>query len=255
MSTTIPSSPERIFDVMYQCRAIRRFTSEPLSDELLVSLVDAALHGPSGGNAQNWSFVIVRDPVQKRRLRAVWARAWGFYRSTMGASPLRSGETAAERERGLRAADHLLDHLEEVPALIFVGVMADDGAERRLLSARLLLRHLGVRGTLRFLGSGQKNSALSKGATAYPAVQNLLLAARALGLGAVMTTQHFFVPGEFEKVLELPKAFTLAAIVPVGWPAVKLGPTRRPDPRSFISWDRWGQTSSQYPGEPRGSQR
>jgi NADPH:quinone reductase-like Zn-dependent oxidoreductase len=82
------------------------------------------------------------------------------------------------------------------------------------------------------------------------AVQNLLLAARAHGLGAVMTTQHFFVPGEFEKVLELPKAFTLAAIVPVGWPAVKLGPTRRPDPRSFISWDRWGQTSSRYLGEP-----
>jgi nitroreductase len=244
MSTTVPVSDERLFDVMYQCRAIRRFTAEPVPEELLVQLVDAALHGPSASNAQNWAFVIVRDAAQKRRLKAVWGRAWAFYRSTIGAGPLRPGEDAAVRERMMRSADDLLDHLEDVPALIFVGVMADADAERRLLSPRTLVTYLGLRGTVKFLGSGQKIGALAKGSTAYPAVQNMLLAARALGLGAVMTTQHFFVPGEFEKVLGLPKSFTLAAIVPVGWPAVTFGPTRRPAPRSMISWDRWGPPSS-----------
>jgi len=78
MSTTVPVSDERLFDVMYQCRAIRRFTAEPVPEELLVHLVDAALHGPSAGNAQNWAFVIVRDAAQKRRLKAVWTRAWAF---------------------------------------------------------------------------------------------------------------------------------------------------------------------------------
>ncbi|MFZ0160493.1 MAG: nitroreductase family protein [Kineosporiaceae bacterium] len=240
MSTTVPVSDERLFDVMYHCRAIRRFTKEPVPEELLVQLVDAALHGPSASNAQNWAFVIVRDVAQKRLLKAVWQRAWAFYRASVGASLLRPGEDPASRERVLRGADDLVDHLEDVPALIFVGVLRDADAERRLLSPGILVKYLGIGGATRFLGSGQKIGALAKGSTAYPAVQNMLLAARALGLGAVMTTQHFFVPGEFEKVLGLPKSFTLAAIVPVGWPAERFGPTRRPEPRSVISWDRWG---------------
>lgn len=117
---TLPVSDERLFDVMYQCRAIRRFTAEPVPEELLVQLVDAALHGPSASNAQNWAFVIVRDAAQKQRVKAVWTRAWAFYRSTIGAAPLRPGEKAADRERVMRGADELLDHLEDVLALIFV---------------------------------------------------------------------------------------------------------------------------------------
>jgi nitroreductase len=80
---------------------------------------------------------------------------------------------------------------------------------------------------------------MADGATAYPAVQNLLLAARALGLGAVLTTQHFLAPGEFERVLGLPATVTLAAIVPVGWPSGKFGPVARPAPETVVSWDRY----------------
>jgi nitroreductase len=242
MPASTPVSDARLFDVMYQCRAIRRFTAQPVPDEMLVQLVDAALHAPSASNAQNWAFVIVRDAAQKQRVKTVWQRAWAFYRNSIGASPLRPGEDPAARARVLTSADHLLDHLEQVPALIFVGVMADNEADRKVLSPRILLKYLGVSGTAKFLASGQKLASLARGSTAYPAVQNILLAARALGLGAVMTTQHFFVPGEFEKVLGVPKEFVLAAIVPVGWPATQFGPTRRPEPDSVISWDRWGQT-------------
>jgi nitroreductase len=72
----IPHSDARIFDAMYQCRAMRRLKPDPVPEDVLVALVDAALQGPSGRNAQNWTFVIVRDGEQKRRVQAVWQRAW-----------------------------------------------------------------------------------------------------------------------------------------------------------------------------------
>ena len=81
---------------------------------------------------------------------------------------------------------------------------------------------------------------MALGASIYPAVQNLLLAARALGLGAVITTQHFFVPGEFEAVLGLPRGTRLAALVPIGYPRGRFGPVTRPPVEDVVSWQRCG---------------
>ncbi len=78
---------------------------------------------------------------------------------------------------------------------------------------------------------------MADGATAYPVVQNLLLAARALGLGAVLTTPHLFVPGQFEEILDVPSGVRLAAIIPVGYPRGKFGPVGRPEPAEVVSWD------------------
>lgn len=246
---TEPTDP--IFDVMYQCRAMRRLRPDPVDEELLVRLVDAALHGPSGSNAQNWAFVIVRDPGQKQRVAEAYQRAWAFYRSTIAAAELRPHEDAERRERMERAGDHLAQHLAEVPAIVFVAVLADKAFDRALLSPsglRQLVRRTGVRSSLRFLAGGQRGSALAAGSTAYPAVQNLLLAARALGLGAVMTTQHFFLPGVFEDIVGLPKGAVLAAVVPVGHPVGRFGPITRPDPRTVLSWDRWTPASARPEG-------
>lgn len=233
---TEPTDP--LFDVMYQCRAMRRLRPDPVEEELLVRLIDAALHGPSGSNAQNWAFVVVRDADQKQRVAEAYQRAWAFYRSTISAAALRPHEDADRRERMERAGDHLA----EAPAIVFVAVLADKAFDRALLSPsglRQLVRRSGVRSSLRFLAGGQRGSALAAGSTAYPAVQNLLLAARALGLGAVMTTQHFFLPGVFEDIVGLPKGAVLAAVVPVGYPVGRFGPVTRPDPRTVLSWDRW----------------
>ena len=126
--------------------------------------------------------------------------------------------------------------------LVDAALLADKAFNRALLSPsglRQLVRRTGVRSSLRFLAGGQRGSALAAGSTAYPAVQNLLLAARALGLGAVMTTQHVFLPGVFEDIVGLPKGAVLAAVVPVGYPAGRFGPVTRPDPRTVLSWDRW----------------
>src|SRR6185436_3738554 len=158
---------------------------------------------------------------------------------------LRPGETPEDREKGKKIGSELANHIADVPALIFVCVARDEQLAKALASPATmvkLMQHFGLGGAVRMATGGPRISGMADGSTAYPAVQNILLAARALGLGAVLTTQHFFVPGEFEKVLGVPKEFTLAAIVPVGWPATEFGPTRRPEPHSVISWDRWGHT-------------
>jgi nitroreductase len=244
MSTPQPESDERIFDVMYQCRAMRRLKPDPVPEATLLQLVDAALRGPSGSNAQNWAFVIMRDAAQKRRIQAIWERTWHFYLETAATAELRDHEDGGARTRMLGAGSHLVDHLHEVPAPIFVAVKRDEAFAKVLASPDTLakaVRHLGAGTTARVLLGALRTGGLADGATAYPAVQNLLLAARALGLGAVLTTMHFFVPGEFERVIGLPSSATLAAIVPVGFPRGRFGPVSRPDVRDVVSWDRWGQ--------------
>lgn len=237
-----PESREPIFDVLYSCRAMRRLKPDPVSETTLLQLVDAALQGPSGSNAQNWTFVIVRDQAQKERLAAIWKTTWDFYLETFAKAPARPGEDIAARERMTATATEMVGRLAEVPAIIAVGVKRDEALAQVLSSPATLaaaIRHFGIGGTLRLLTHGTRTSAIADGSTAYPAVQNLLLAARALGLGAVLTTPHFFVPGAFEHVLGIPKTVTLAALVPVGHPVGKFGPVKRPPAEAVISWDRY----------------
>ncbi|MFM7736538.1 MAG: nitroreductase family protein [Alphaproteobacteria bacterium] len=237
-----PDSDARLFDVMYTCRAMRRLEPDPVPEETLLALVDAAMHGPSGSNAQNWRFVIVRERGQKERMAAIWRKTWGFYLDTVATAEARPGEDLSARDRMIAAANWQRDHFAEIPALVCICVARDELMAKTLASpatAVKLVRAFGLGGALRLAAGMARTGGLADGATAYPAVQNLLLAARALGLGAVLTTQQFFVPGEFEAVLGLPSTVTLAAIVPAGWPAGKFGPVKRPAPEAVVSWDRW----------------
>jgi nitroreductase len=239
----IPDSDARLFDVMYTCRAMRRLKPDPVPEETLLQLVDAALRAPSGSNAQNWRFVIVRDRTQKERMRAIWQKTWGFYLDTVAAADARDGEDLDARRRMLAAASWQLDHFLDIPAFVCVCVARDELMTKVMSSPstmRKMVSHFGIGGVARLATSMARVGGMADGATAYPAVQNLLLAARALGLGAVLTTQQFFVPGEFEKVLGLPSTVTLAAIVPVGWPTGRFGPVTRPAAESVVSWDRYG---------------
>jgi nitroreductase len=238
-----PANDSSLFDVMWTCRAMRRLEPDPVPEEMLLQLVDAALHGPSGSNAQNWRFVIVRERMQKEKIQSLWKKTWGFYLDTFATAELRPGETAEQREKTKSVATDLANHIADVPALIFVCVARDEQLAKALASPatmKKLVQHFGIGGAVRLGLSSSRINGLADGSTAYPAVQNLLLAARALGLGAVLTTQHFFVPGEFEAAIGLPSTVTLAAVIPVGYPKGKFGPVQRPDPRAVVSWDRYG---------------
>jgi nitroreductase len=233
---------ERLFDVMYTCRAMRRLKPDPVPEDVLRQLVAAALQGPSGSNAQNWHFVIVRERAQKERLAALWRKTWDFYLETFARAAARPGEDLASGERMIAAGTYMVEHMAETPAIIFVATKRDEQLVKVLSSPATLaalVRHFGIASAARMLLGSPRINGLADGSTAYPAVQNLLLAARALGLGAVLTTPQFFMPGKFERVLGLPASVSLAAAIPVGYPVGKFGPVTRPDPERVISWDRW----------------
>jgi nitroreductase len=236
----VPHEEPRLFDTIYTCRAMRRLRPDPVPQELLLHLVDAAIQGPSSSNGQNWRFVIVRDRGVKTKLAAAWRRGHAFYQDTIGQAPPRPGEDLAARERGGRAVAYLIDHLEDVPAVIVVLIKRDDAVAKVLSSPKTLVaafRHHGLVGGLRLLAGGSRAGAQTMSATAYPAVQNLLLAARGLGLGAVLTTPHLLVPAAFEKILHIPRDVTITAVIPVGYPKGRFGPVSRPPAERVISWD------------------
>jgi nitroreductase len=135
----------------------------------------------------------------------------------------------------------MVSHLHETPALIFLGVKKDAMVAKALASPNTVaaaVRRLGAVGTARLLAGAGNAGSTGVLATAYPAAQNLLLAARALGLGAVLTTPHLFHPGQYERILGLPSDVTLTCCIPVGYPKGRFGPVGRADVRTMISWDR-----------------
>jgi nitroreductase len=239
---TKPASDAQLFDIMYTCRAMRRLKPDPIPEPVLLQLIDAALQGPSGSNAQNWTFIMVRDRAQKERIAAAWKPTWNFYLETFAKAPQRPGEDVAARDRMIAVGTQMVDGMANVPTIACIGVKRDEALAKVLSSPATLaaaVRHLGLGGALKLLTNGTRTSAIADGSTAYPAVQNFLLAARALGLGAVLTTPHFFVPGVFEAVLGIPKTVTLAAIIPLGYPLGNFGPVKRPPASAVVSWDRF----------------
>ncbi|MFQ5478142.1 MAG: nitroreductase family protein [Candidatus Binatia bacterium] len=232
---------EGLFDIMYSCRSMRRLKPDPVPEELLLQLIDAAVQAPSGMDSQNWRFVIVRDSGQKARIAEIWRKGWAFYDGIAADAEEGSDEELAKRARLRKASAYLIDHLEEVPAFIFVCTRSDPKFDKIMnapSTVLALLKHVGVAAVVRLGMSKAATAAQVNGAGAYPAVQNLLLAARALGLGAVLTTPHLFTPGELEAVVGLPAETTLHAVVPVGYPKGRFGALTRPDPRDLVSWDR-----------------
>jgi nitroreductase len=228
---------------MYSCRAMRRLRADPVPEEVLLGLVEAATQGPSTGNGQNWRFVIVRDRDVIGRMAEPWRRGNAFLSAAAEAMPARPGEDLGQRKRTLRAATYLAQHLTEVPALICVCVQHDRIAERAARSGTALragLRHLGLWRLLRLARRVRANTEQELWATAYPAVQNLLLAARAMELGAALTMPLVLAPrGTYEKILGLPRGTLLAAVIPVGYPQGRFGPVTRPPVETFVSWDRY----------------
>jgi nitroreductase len=232
-----------LFEIMYTCRAMRRLKPNPVGEDTLVKLIDAAIQAPTAADARTWRFIVVRDPNIKEQIGREWRRGWSWYLEAAIHAPLRPWEDAGKRERLLKAATELIDGLRDVPALICVCIARDELAERAARRPSVIasiFRHLGPWHSLRLILRSREYLNNVRLASAYPAVQNLLLAARALGLGAVITTpQIYTAPRTFERILEMPRSLNLTALVPVGYPKGKFGPTARPHPRDVISWDRY----------------
>ena len=209
--------PEQIglFDAIYTQRAIRYLKPDPIPDKIIEKLVDAAIKAPSGGNSQPWKFIIIRDAETKRKIGTYYNKSWNqVYGNVETGPPL--------HPRVRSSATYLAEHFHEVPVLIMA-----------------CIQHQGTPTTM------------GRGASIYPAVQNILLAARGLGLGSTLTTLHKGFEVEIKEILGIPSNVETAAILPIGYLAddVKYGPTKRMPVDEVIFWEQWNNTSKPHSQE------
>lgn len=200
-----------VFETMYTQRAMRRLKPDPVDEELIWKVLDAAIRAPSGGNLQPWAFVIVTDPTKKAKIGEWYLDGWN---KMYGANPP-PVPPDSPAGRTIRSAMHLANNIASVPVLIFACVQP--------------ARTASVSGV---------------GANVFPAVQNLMLAARALGLGTTLTTLHRAHEAEVRELLGVPDEFETLAMIPMGWPTGKFGSGPRRPVENVTHWDSWGASKS-----------
>ncbi len=228
-----------VLHVMSTMRAMRRLKPDPVPRELLEELITAATYAPSGGNEQTFSFVVVTDRAQIARLAPAWREVVSWYVST---------QTPPEHMNDRKWTGHLAalkyqaDHFDEVPALV-VACYDMSGPVKRMMRTldkqRAGMRALGPRRALIAARNVLKMLRTGEAASIYPAVQNLLLMARARGLGACLTTWHPLFEPELRAILGIPRSVRVYALIPVGYPAGRFGPVSRRPAAELIRWDRW----------------
>jgi nitroreductase len=213
------STEPGIFEIIYQLRAMRRFKPDPVPDELIWKVLEAGTKAPSGSNTQVWRFLVVRDAGGKRFLQERYKDAWDTYAQAgleAAAKNPPPAEEMAPRLRMARAAASMAEHLHEAPVLILVCMVPRPDLP---LSAR--------------------RSPAAVYASIFPAVQNMLLAARALGLGSVLTTLHLTYEDEIKQRFGIPAEVETVALLPLGYPKGKFGPTTRRPVQEVTYWERW----------------
>jgi nitroreductase len=208
--------PEPRFDMpleeaMRTQRALRRLKPDPVDDALVLRLIELALKAPTGSNAQNWEFVVVKDPAQKARLARRNRQAWSLY----GGLGRRMSRNDPKMLRVLDAVQWQADHFEEIPVLVVACLRGPRLPWPNVAGAS-------------YYGS------------IFPSVQNLLLAARSAGLGAALITLPLWSTFSARRILGLPWNVTPCAVVPLGWPLGKYGPTTRRPVGDVVSLDRYG---------------
>jgi len=197
-----------VFEAIGTQRAMRRLKPDPVADEDIWKILDAAIKAPSGGNRQPWNFIVVRDPDTKRKLGEYYLDAWNRTYELASQAMLSDPRSA----RNFRSAEHLAHHLAEAPVIIIA--------------------------TLRKEGFAVGPAA---GGSIYPAVQNLMLAARALGLGTTLTSLHKLHEDEVKALLGIPEPVETMALIPLGWPQGRFGTPMRLPVEKVVYWDKWGE--------------
>jgi nitroreductase/chorismate mutase len=227
-------------ELMATMRAMRRLDPRPVPDDVLQRLVEAASWAPNGGNRQAYTFITVTAREQMARLAPLWETVVDFYLSALDGAGV--GQDGARHERVLEAMRYQRDHFAEIPALIAVCYKPSNLARRflsRPRSAGDAVRAVGLRNTAQAAFNMRRWGRRASAASVYPAVENLLLAARAHGLAATMTTWHSALDSKFREALELPRGHQIYAMVPVGYPLGKFGPVRRRPVSELMMRDRF----------------
>lgn len=197
-----------LFATLYTARALRRFKPEPIPEDVLFQLFDVAIRAPSGQNAQDWRFVVIRDAAVKTQMQQWSQIPWQRYIARYAQRPAAIDELPRSQRLSLRSVEHLVHHLAECPAIVVV---------------------LGLKGR-----HG------TPGGSAFPAVQNLLLAARALGLGGSVFNFPLAHEVELRELLRIPENNQIYCLLPIGYPTDRQGPVRRKPVADVVYLDTFG---------------
>ena len=210
-----------VLEALHSTPSRRFLSTEPIPDEVITAVLDAAVRGPSGGNTQRWAWIVVRDPELKKRIADWYRDGWeSMYGSREDQILGAADEPGGVGPRTYRAAAHLAEHLEEAPVWVIPVLL---GAAR------------------------SQNPRL--GSSIYGAVQQLMLAARAYGVGSTLTTLHSAHEEEVRVALGLPEDALTMALIPLGYPVKGrwAQPKRRPL-AEVVHYDTYG---NQQPGGDR----
>jgi nitroreductase len=216
--TTDPTEVEgrlamALAEAMSTQRAVRRVTEDPVDDRIVLRCLELALEAPTGSNGQNWEFVVVRDRALKAKLAAQYRRSWRLY-GGLG----RRLRTDDQTTRILNSVQWQVEHFEDIPVVI---VCCLRGGPRRPfvpLPAIALSSHYG---------------------SIYPSVQNLLLAARSIGLGGALITLPLWSTMVARRILGLPLAVEPCCVVTLGWPKGRYGHKARKPVGDVVHLDRY----------------
>ena len=202
-----------LFEAIHTQRAIRRFTDDPVSDEVIERILEAAVRAPSGRNMQPWRFIVIRDAAIKQKIGE-------YYRLACEQAGIGQEPIPGLSKKVNDSVTHLAFHMGDAPVLI--------------LACYEYLNEDAV-----------GPSTLLTGSSIYPAVQNLLLAARALGLGTSLTTVHSMFESEIKDLLGIPANVQTAALIPLGYPSPeeRFGGSRRRPVAEVTHIDRWSDTA------------
>jgi nitroreductase len=225
-SGVVPSAAEALarldmplVDAMMTQRAVRRVRPDPVDDAVLLKCIELALRAPTSSNGQNWEFIVVKDARIKKKLAKRYQQGWSIYFRTVIRRVAARDESMAKTAR---AVQWQVDHFTEIPVLVVACL------------------RLGAReGRVPFVPMPHPVESGHYGSI-YPSVQNLLLAARAMGLGACLITLPLWSVTSARRTLNLPLAVTPYCIVPLGWPLGRYGPTTRKPVAEVTHLDTYG---------------
>ena len=190
-------------EAIFSLRAIRRFKPDPIPDEDLHDILEAAIRAPNGGNSQPWHFVLIKDPKIRAQFAPLLREAWWAKRNEEG---IRGPEDIPPGKGMRQSAMRLADEIGQAPVILLVCATAN--------------------------GTGAMGSVI-------PSVQNLLLAARSLGIGGTITTLHAQVLERVHQLLGIPDSIQIVYCVPLGYPRSAFGPVTRKPLAEVCTVDGW----------------
>jgi nitroreductase len=227
-----------LFEAIHTARSLRRLKPDPVPEELITKVLDAAIRAPSAGNAQSWAFVVVRDEERRRALGDIYRKASKIAEAMYAARGKPAHLNERQWERIMASGAHLWEHMGEAPVILIPCQRRPVVPPPESLTPDFRARYQDELAYVQRI----------RGASIYPAVQNIILTCRALGLGTTITTNHIRCEDEVRALLGLPDDVDSFAMMPIGWPLDRFGPLTRRPLAEVAHADGWGTA---WPGQTR----